>query len=80
MDQVRNIRISGSKKIFWQITQAKDNYIKAVGVNRMTNFQRGHPGHPRGKGEDSKPLCNVHAHHIEYMTHCSDSALEIEEQ
>jgi hypothetical protein len=56
MDQVRNIGISGSTELFWQITQAKDSYIKPVGVNRMMNINEDTPDISEAKKKIQK-LC-----------------------
>jgi hypothetical protein len=80
IDQVRNIGIGRSKELFWQITQAKNNYIKAISMNRMMNMSEDTPDITEAK-EQIQSLCATYIPISEsIMTHWSDSAIEIEEQ
>jgi hypothetical protein len=80
IDQVRNIGISRSKELFWQITQAKNNYIKAISMNRMMNISEDTPDILEAK-EQILSLCGTYVPITEsIMTHWSDSAIEIEEE
>jgi hypothetical protein len=80
IDQVRCIGISRSKALLWQITQAKNNYIKAISMNRMMNISEDTPDILEAK-EQIQNLCATYMPITEsIMTHWSDSALEIEEE
>jgi hypothetical protein len=80
MDRVRNIGISRSKELFWQITHAKDTYVKAISTNKMMNINEDTPDILEAK-DQIQSLCGTYISITEsIMTHWSDSAIEIEEQ
>jgi hypothetical protein len=80
MDQIGNIGLARSKELFWQITQVKDTYVKAISMNRMMNVNEDTPDILEAKEQ----IQNLSATYIpiteSIMIHWSDSAVEIEEQ